>query len=55
MRTYADRDVMSESASRRWPRVRARFSRDGLSTLVFVLPLLVIFGRSPGSRSSGRS
>ncbi len=43
VRTYADRDVMA-AASRRWPRVRARFSRDGLSTLVFVLPLLVIFG-----------
>jgi multiple sugar transport system permease protein len=31
-------------ASRRLPRIRPRFSRDGLSTLVFVLPLLVIFG-----------
>ncbi len=44
MRSYADRDVMHGVASRRWPRVRARVSRDGLSTLVFVLPLLVIFG-----------
>jgi multiple sugar transport system permease protein len=26
------------------PRIRARLSRDGLSTLVFVLPLLLIFG-----------
>jgi multiple sugar transport system permease protein len=42
--TYADRDVIHGVAVRRWPRVRARFSRDGLSTLVFLLPLLVIFG-----------
>ncbi len=44
MGTYADRDVMSGVGSKRWPRVRARFSRDGLSTLVFALPVLVIFG-----------
>jgi multiple sugar transport system permease protein len=42
--TYADRDVIHGVAVKRWPRVRARFSRDGLSTLVFLLPLLVIFG-----------
>ncbi|HXI79508.1 MAG TPA: sugar ABC transporter permease [Verrucomicrobiae bacterium] len=29
---------------RRWPRVRARFSRDGLSTFLFLVPLLAIFG-----------
>ena len=44
VRSYADRDVMGAVGSKRLPRVRARFSRDGLSTLVFVLPLLVIFG-----------
>jgi multiple sugar transport system permease protein len=44
MASYADRDVIPGVATRRWPRVRARLSRDGLSTLVFVLPLLVIFG-----------
>jgi multiple sugar transport system permease protein len=42
--TYADRDVIHGVAVKRWPRVRARFNRDGLSTLVFLLPLLVIFG-----------
>jgi multiple sugar transport system permease protein len=42
--TYADRDVIHGVAVKRWPRVRARPSRDGLSTLVFLLPLLVIFG-----------
>jgi multiple sugar transport system permease protein len=42
--SYADRDVIPGVAVKRWPRVRARFSRDGLSTLVFLLPLLVIFG-----------
>jgi multiple sugar transport system permease protein len=42
--TYADRDVIHGVAVKRWPRVRARFSRDGLSTLVFLMPLLVIFG-----------
>jgi multiple sugar transport system permease protein len=41
---YADRDVIHGVAVKRWPRVRARLSRDGLSTLVFLLPLLVIFG-----------
>ena len=44
MGSYADRDVMSAIGSKRLPRVRGRFSRDGLSTLVFVLPVLVIFG-----------
>ncbi len=44
MRSYADRDVMAGVGSKRLPRVHARFSRDGLGTLVFVLPLLVIFG-----------
>lgn len=42
--SYADRDVMSGVGSRRRPRVRTWFSRDGLSTFVFLLPLLVIFG-----------
>jgi multiple sugar transport system permease protein len=44
MRSYADRDVIPVVAVKRWPRVRARVSRDGLSTLVFLLPLLAIFG-----------
>ncbi len=44
MSSYADRDVIREATSRRWPRVRARFGRDGLGTLAFLLPLLVIFG-----------
>ena len=44
MGSYADRDVIPGVALKRWPRVRARFSRDGLSTLVFLLPLLAIFG-----------
>jgi multiple sugar transport system permease protein len=44
MGSYADRDVIHGVALRRWPRVRARVSRDGLSTLVFLLPLLGIFG-----------
>jgi multiple sugar transport system permease protein len=44
MGSYADRDVIHGVALRRWPRIRARVSRDGLSTLVFLLPLLGIFG-----------
>ena len=44
MGSYADRDVIHGVALKRWPRVRARVSRDGLSTLVFLLPLLGIFG-----------
>ena len=44
MSSYAGRDVMHKATSRRWPRVRARFRRDGLGTLAFLLPLLVIFG-----------
>ncbi len=44
MSSYADTDVMHKVSSRRWPRVRARFSRDGLGSLAFLLPLLVIFG-----------
>ena len=44
MASYADRDVIPRVVMKRWPRVRARLSRDALSTLVFVLPLLVIFG-----------
>ncbi len=44
MSSYAERDVMQKASSRRWARVRARFNRDGLSTLAFLLPLLVIFG-----------
>lgn len=44
MGTYADRDVMSGVGSKRWPRVRARYSREGLSSLIFALPVLVIFG-----------
>jgi multiple sugar transport system permease protein len=42
--SYAEPDVIPRTASRRWPRVRAPISRDGLSTLVFLLPLIVIFG-----------
>jgi multiple sugar transport system permease protein len=44
MSSYADRDVIREATSRRRPRVRARFGRDSLGTLAFLLPLLVIFG-----------
>jgi multiple sugar transport system permease protein len=44
MSSYADGDVIPKAASRRLPGVRARFNRDGLSTLAFILPLLVIFG-----------
>jgi multiple sugar transport system permease protein len=44
MGSYADRDVIRGVAMKRFPRVRARFSRDGLSTFVFLLPLLAIFG-----------
>jgi multiple sugar transport system permease protein len=44
MSSYADGDVMHKASSRRWPRVRARLGRDGLSTVAFLLPLLVIFG-----------
>jgi multiple sugar transport system permease protein len=44
MGSYADRDVIHEATSRRWPRVRAHIGRDGLGTVVFLLPLLVIFG-----------
>jgi multiple sugar transport system permease protein len=44
MSSYAEGDVIQEATSRRWPRVRARFGRDGLGTLAFLLPLLVIFG-----------
>lgn len=44
MSSYADGDVMHKATSRRWPRVRARFGRDGLGTFAFLLPLLVIFG-----------
>jgi multiple sugar transport system permease protein len=44
MSSYAERDVIPEVSSRRWPRIRARFGRDGLGTLALLLPLLVIFG-----------
>ena len=44
MGSYADRDVMGGVGSRRGPRIRTWFSRDGLSTFIFVLPVLVIFG-----------
>jgi multiple sugar transport system permease protein len=44
MTSYADRDVIPKASSRRWPRVRARFGRDSLGSLAFLLPLLVIFG-----------
>ena len=44
MSSYADQDVMPKASSRRLPRVRARFGRDGLGTAAFLLPLLVIFG-----------
>jgi multiple sugar transport system permease protein len=44
MTSYADGDVMHKVSSRRWPRIRARFGRDGLGTFAFLLPLLVIFG-----------
>jgi multiple sugar transport system permease protein len=44
MSSYADGDVIPKASSRRLPGVRARLSRDGLSTVAFLLPLLVIFG-----------
>jgi multiple sugar transport system permease protein len=44
MSSYADGDVIPKASSRRLPRVRARFNRDGLSTVAFLLPLLLIFG-----------
>jgi multiple sugar transport system permease protein len=37
-------EVMGAVRSRPLPRMRARLSRDGLSTLLFVLPMLLIFG-----------
>jgi multiple sugar transport system permease protein len=44
MSSYADGDVIHKASSRRWPRVRTRLNRDGLSTFAFLLPLIVIFG-----------
>jgi multiple sugar transport system permease protein len=44
MGSYADRDVIHGVTVKRFPRVRARVSRDGLSTFLFLLPLLAIFG-----------
>lgn len=44
MRPYAVREVIHRPLSARWPRLRAHVSRDGLGTLAFVLPLLVVFG-----------
>ena len=36
--------MIHKAASRRWPRVRALVSRDGLGSIAFLVPLLVIFG-----------
>jgi multiple sugar transport system permease protein len=44
MRSYAGRYVTGTVASRPWSRLRAVVSRDGLSTFLFLVPLLVIFG-----------
>jgi multiple sugar transport system permease protein len=44
MRSYAGRYVTETVASRPWSRLRAVVSRDGLSTFLFLVPLLVIFG-----------
>jgi len=44
MSSYADGEVIHRAASRRWPRVRALVSRDGLGSIAFLVPLLVIFG-----------
>lgn len=44
MRTYADADVMNRIATRRRPRLRGLMSRDGLATVLFLLPLFLIFG-----------
>jgi multiple sugar transport system permease protein len=44
MGSYAGRGVLDQGATRRWPRIRARVSRDGLGSLAFLVPLLVIFG-----------
>jgi len=44
MSSYADGEVIHRAANRRWPRVRALVSRDGLGSFAFLVPLLVIFG-----------
>jgi multiple sugar transport system permease protein len=44
MGSYAEHGVISQIAGRHLPRVRVRLSRDGLGTLAFLLPLLLIFG-----------
>jgi multiple sugar transport system permease protein len=44
MGSYADRDVIQGIGTRRLSRVRLRVSRDGLGSLAFLLPLIVIFG-----------
>jgi multiple sugar transport system permease protein len=44
MSSYADGEVIQKATSRRWPDVRALVSRDGLGSVAFLLPLLVIFG-----------
>src|SRR5437870_8392833 len=44
MSSYADGEVIHKAANRRWPRVRALVSRDGLGSFAFLVPLLVIFG-----------
>jgi multiple sugar transport system permease protein len=44
MRSYAGRYVTGAVANRPWARLRAGISRDGLSTFLFLVPLLLIFG-----------
>jgi multiple sugar transport system permease protein len=44
MGTYAEAAAPARDVSRRRRSIRSRISRDGLSTLVFLLPFLLIFG-----------
>jgi len=44
MGTYAEAAAPARDVSRRRRSVRSRISRDGLSTLVFLLPFLLVFG-----------
>src|SRR6267142_2522492 len=44
MGTYAEAAAPARDVSRRRRSVRLRISRDGLSTLVFLLPFLLVFG-----------
>src|SRR5436190_1748044 len=41
MSSYADGEVIHRAANRRWPRVRALVSRDGLGSFAFLVPVVV--------------